>query len=175
MFYSVAPRGDDSVVLGASLGSGPVVSGYDDSAWSAGIARGALMAWEGLLPGDRVKLGEDSLDDAAKVHGNKDEAMDAPGVQGLDYAWSGVIGFTPDMVPLVGDVPGKQGQFVAAGYCGHGMARIFLTAPTLAKYITTGEWDEAMPSCFRVTPERVARLQQMEMPAVVRRAQSRPQ
>lgn len=50
------------------------------------------------------------------------------------------------------------------------MARIFLTAPTLAKYVTTGEWDSAMPSCFHVTPERVERLKKMEWPAVVRRA-----
>jgi glycine/D-amino acid oxidase-like deaminating enzyme len=61
-------------------------------------------------------------------------------------------------VPFIGDVPGKAGQYVAAGYNGHGMARIFLCAPTLAKYMLDGTWDTAMPEAFRVTPERIAGL-----------------
>lgn len=27
---------------------------------------------------------------------------------------------TPDALPFVGDIPGKKGQYVAAGYNGHG-------------------------------------------------------
>lgn len=38
------------------------------------------------------------------------------------------------------------------------MARIFLCAPALAQYVLTGKWDPAMPACFRLTPERLARL-----------------
>jgi hypothetical protein len=38
------------------------------------------------------------------------------------------------------------------------MARIFLCAPALAQYMLTKTWDPAMPACFRVTPERIARL-----------------
>jgi hypothetical protein len=38
------------------------------------------------------------------------------------------------------------------------MARILLTAPALAHYILTGEWDPAMPACFRSTAERMSRL-----------------
>lgn len=74
-----------------------------------------------MLPEDRVKIDEtDGLDEAAKVPGSKDEPVNVEGVKGLEYAWTGVIGFTPDMVPLVGDIPGLKGQYVAAGYCGHG-------------------------------------------------------
>jgi len=39
-----------------------------------------------------------------------------------------------------------------------GMARIFLCAPVLAKYMLDGEWDPEMPSAFLVTEERLARL-----------------
>lgn len=60
-----------------------------------------------------------ALATAAATPGTKDEADDN-GTLGLEYAWTGIIGFTPDMVPLVGELPGKEGQFVAAGYCGHG-------------------------------------------------------
>ena len=38
------------------------------------------------------------------------------------------------------------------------MARIFLCAPALARYMLEGEWDPAMPTAFLVTEERLARL-----------------
>jgi hypothetical protein len=81
---------------------------------------------------------------------------------------------TPDAVPFVGDVPEKPGQYIAAGYNGHGkffrrtigyerltsqgMVRIFLCAPALAQYMLDGEWQEEMPKSFRVTQDRIDRL-----------------
>lgn len=38
----------------------------------------------------------------------------------IRYAWSGIMGFTPDELPFVGEVPGRPKQWVAAGYNGHG-------------------------------------------------------
>jgi hypothetical protein len=38
------------------------------------------------------------------------------------------------------------------------MARIMVTAPALARYIRTGEWDAAMPASFRVSEARLGRL-----------------
>lgn len=35
-------------------------------------------------------------------------------------AWSGIMGFTADDQPFIGELPGCTGQFVAAGYTGHG-------------------------------------------------------
>lgn len=46
-----------------------------------------------------------------------------------------------------------------------GMARIFLCAPTLAKYVLSSEWDTAMPEAFRVTPERLAKLRAKVAPS----------
>jgi gamma-glutamylputrescine oxidase len=34
--------------------------------------------------------------------------------------WSGIFGMTEDRLPLVGQVPGRDGLWVAAGYSGHG-------------------------------------------------------
>jgi glycine/D-amino acid oxidase-like deaminating enzyme len=79
----------------------------------------------------------------------------------LQYAWSGVIGCTPDAVPLIGARLGFEGQYLAVGYNGHGMARIFVTAPALARFVCTGEWDADMPACFRVSDERLARLRDL--------------
>jgi gamma-glutamylputrescine oxidase len=36
--------------------------------------------------------------------------------------WAGIWGTTPDLVPLVGRVPGREGVWVAGGYSGHGNA-----------------------------------------------------
>jgi glycine/D-amino acid oxidase-like deaminating enzyme len=35
-------------------------------------------------------------------------------------AWTGIMGLTEDELPFVGELPGKPGQFIAAGYNGHG-------------------------------------------------------
>ena len=34
--------------------------------------------------------------------------------------WTGIVGLTPDENPLVGEVPGKKGLWVCAGFNGHG-------------------------------------------------------
>lgn len=44
----------------------------------------------------------------------------------LRYAWSGVMGFTADSLPFVGELPNRPQQFTAAGYSGHGWS-IFLS------------------------------------------------
>jgi glycine/D-amino acid oxidase-like deaminating enzyme len=35
-----------------------------------------------------------------------------------------VMGWSSDFMPYVGDVPGKLGQLVIAGFSGHGMPQI---------------------------------------------------
>ena len=34
--------------------------------------------------------------------------------------WTGIMGVTNDSLPFLGELPGKQGQYIAAGYNGHG-------------------------------------------------------
>jgi gamma-glutamylputrescine oxidase len=38
----------------------------------------------------------------------------------ITHRWAGIFGQTPDLMPLVGPVPGRDGLWVAAGYSGHG-------------------------------------------------------
>jgi gamma-glutamylputrescine oxidase len=40
----------------------------------------------------------------------------------ISHRWAGVWGTTPDLVPLVGPVPGREGVWIAGGYSGHGNA-----------------------------------------------------
>ena len=38
----------------------------------------------------------------------------------VTHRWAGIWGATPDRLPLVGRVPGRDGVWIAAGYSGHG-------------------------------------------------------
>lgn len=40
--------------------------------------------------------------------------------EGLDHVWTGIIGMTPDSVPLVGPIEGLEGQWICAAFNGHG-------------------------------------------------------
>jgi gamma-glutamylputrescine oxidase len=43
----------------------------------------------------------------------------------IDFRWAGIMGFTPDALPLVGPVSGHERMYVAAGYSGHGVSMAF--------------------------------------------------
>ena len=38
----------------------------------------------------------------------------------VTHRWAGIWGTTPDLEPLAGPVPGREGVWVAGGYSGHG-------------------------------------------------------
>jgi glycine/D-amino acid oxidase-like deaminating enzyme len=40
----------------------------------------------------------------------------------ITHRWAGIWGTTPDLLPLAGPVPGRDGVWVAGGYSGHGNA-----------------------------------------------------
>ncbi|KAH7118351.1 FAD dependent oxidoreductase [Dactylonectria macrodidyma] len=46
--------------------------------------------------------------------------------------WTGIMGYSSDALPHVGAVPGRQNQFMLAGFNGHGMPQIFLSAKGIA-------------------------------------------
>ncbi|OCF30874.1 hypothetical protein I316_07507 [Kwoniella heveanensis BCC8398] len=85
-----------------------------------------------------------------------DWGVEAPG-EGVNRVWSGMLCATKDTLPLVGPIPGKEGLYIAAGYHGHGMARIPLVTRYLAELLTTGTWNPLLPRTFKVTPERFER------------------
>ncbi|KAF9003170.1 FAD dependent oxidoreductase [Hymenopellis radicata] len=89
---------------------------------------------------------------------NDDFGEEALG-EGHEFGWTGILGMTRDSVPFIGPVPGLAGQYVMAGFNGHGMARIFGCAPGLAKMMTGGAWaDTGMPECFQITADRIDKL-----------------
>ena len=97
-------------------------------------ARGGYDYWQ-QLPDGRLVLGGQR--DASFATENTDvlETTDAiqrrldvlleqlvGGRPGVTHRWAGIWGTTPDLVPLVGPVPGRDGVWVAGGYSGHGNA-----------------------------------------------------
>jgi glycine/D-amino acid oxidase-like deaminating enzyme len=56
----------------------------------------------------------------------------------VTHRWAGVMGFTPDALPLVGAVPGSPGVYISAGYSGHGMGFAFNCARVLAEKMLGG-------------------------------------
>jgi gamma-glutamylputrescine oxidase len=55
-----------------------------------------------------------------------------------EYRWSGIMGFTPDALPLVGRVPGYENLVLAAGYTGHGLAMAYHCARVAVDLLLTG-------------------------------------
>ena len=66
------------------------------------------------------------------------------------------MGYTADGFPFVGEVPGKSGQYICAGFNGHGMPQAFLSAKALATIVAEGKniEDADLPKLYRSSPER---------------------
>ncbi|MEA2683223.1 MAG: gamma-glutamylputrescine oxidase [Chloroflexota bacterium] len=77
----------------------------------------------------------------------------------VERRWGGIMGFTPDQLPLLGRVPGRPGTFVSAGYSGHGMGFAFLAARLLVEHLHDGRGLPAWlspdrPAVANATPPR---------------------
>jgi glycine/D-amino acid oxidase-like deaminating enzyme len=67
------------------------------------------------------------------------------------------MGYSSDSLPHVGQVPGKPGQFIAAGYTGHGMPQAWLSGKGVAIMISEGVAfaDSGIPKIFETTQTRL--------------------
>ena len=65
----------------------------------------------------------------------------------IEQEWVGIMGFTPDRNPLVGPlvVSRPPGEFIAAGYTGHGMPVAFLAGRNIADMLYGRESDVPLP------------------------------
>jgi glycine/D-amino acid oxidase-like deaminating enzyme len=110
-FYSLFQRhGDGTLLLGVSrlnpnLSTDTLRSclTYDDSGYNEEILEDALNQWNVIFPDEDKYIGPKN------IHG-----------EGLDHVWTGIIGMSGDSVPFVGQVGGMEGQYICAGFGGHG-------------------------------------------------------
>ncbi|ETS75317.1 hypothetical protein PFICI_12261 [Pestalotiopsis fici W106-1] len=104
-----------------------------------------------------LKYEENSKKEFSMLFPDGQHGQSRPG-EGFDQSWTGILGMTPDNVPLVGSVEGLEGQWICAGFNGHGMARVFTCAPGLAMLISGQPWSATgLPLCFQYTQQRIDR------------------
>ncbi|KAH8724854.1 FAD dependent oxidoreductase [Phaeosphaeriaceae sp. PMI808] len=69
--------------------------------------------------------------------------------------WTGIMGATADGRPFVGEVPGKKGFWISAGFNGHGMVLCLKSAEALVEMVTGHETPPWFPHSFLITEERL--------------------
>ncbi|CAG9953262.1 unnamed protein product [Clonostachys rosea f. rosea IK726] len=71
--------------------------------------------------------------------------------------WTGIMGYSSDLMPFIGAVPGKKQQFIVAGFTGHGMPQIFLAAKGVASMIIDNVdfQSTGIPAVYQVTRYRL--------------------
>ncbi|KAM0558138.1 hypothetical protein ACHAPJ_005305 [Fusarium lateritium] len=78
--------------------------------------------------------------------------------------WSGIMGFTPDGLPLIGNldpkVTGRAGteEWIAAGFNGHGMDKCWLSGQAVAKMALGEDVPSWLPESFLVSEKRIKSL-----------------
>ncbi|KAF2769846.1 FAD dependent oxidoreductase superfamily [Teratosphaeria nubilosa] len=79
----------------------------------------------------------------------------------VEQIWTGIMGYSFDSLPHVGTVPSKEGQFVLAGFNGHGMPVIWLASKAIAEMVADGKTFEetGMPWIAKTTEERLKKAQ----------------
>lgn len=67
------------------------------------------------------------------------------------------MGYSTDSLPHVGQVPGRPGQFIVAGFTGHGMPQAYLSGKGVAAMVSEGIpfAESGIPRLFETTQARV--------------------
>lgn len=82
-----------------------------------------------------------------------------------------------DAFPFVGPVPNRDGHYIAAGFAGHGMPRVLLSAAHIVPLVLQSLDIEfsppsltsnypSLPAPFHATAERIERLQSTDVTAI---------
>src|SRR5207237_7467686 len=66
----------------------------------------------------------------------------------VQQEWVGVMGFSKDRNPLVGPLPGRPGEYIAAGFTGHGMPMTFFAGRNVADMIADIEPEPFVKEAF---------------------------
>jgi len=66
----------------------------------------------------------------------------------IEHEWIGIMGFSRDRNPLIGPLKSRPGEFIAAGYTGHGMPVAFLAGRNIAEMIYGVKSEIPVPSAY---------------------------
>lgn len=81
----------------------------------------------------------------------------------VNKVWSGIIGSTPDHLPLVGKLPASVtgrggsdgGEWIAAGYNGYGMVQCWSCGEAIARMALGEAMPDWLPDVYVVTEQRL--------------------
>ncbi|KAI1054375.1 hypothetical protein LB505_014169 [Fusarium chuoi] len=119
---------------------------------------GESQSLNGLLTSDDSNVADDARQTLTSAAPNiwKDTAP----AEALNV-WSGIMGFTADGMPIVGKLPhsltGRRGsgEWIAAGFNGHGMDKCWLTGEAIARMVL-GETDvPGFPKAYLLNGDRM--------------------
>lgn len=103
-----------------------------------------LGGWRDTAAAEEV--GTDAVP-TARVQQHLDAHLAAMGVDApVTHRWAGIMGFSPDELPLAGAVQGMQHVHVCGGYTGHGMGFAVQASRVLVAHILDGA---ALPAWLR--------------------------
>ena len=133
-FYALIQMPNDGMIIfGVAKATGIT---FDESSYESEIIDEAMQMFGDLFP---------SAKEPKAKHG-----------EGLEHAWTGLIAMTHDKVPYVGPIDDLPGQYICAGFNGHGMAGIFKCAPGVVTLMLGGTWEDTkLPECFHYSHERL--------------------
>ncbi|KAF2994885.1 hypothetical protein E8E14_003255 [Neopestalotiopsis sp. 37M] len=83
---------------------------------------------------------------------------------GSAQVWSGIMGFTSDHLPMVGNLTSSMsdragdGEWIAAGFSGHGMDKCWLTGEAIARMVVHGDMPDGFPRSYLVSDARFDRM-----------------
>ena len=98
-----------------------------------------LGGWRNLDPGAEIGY-EESLH--PEIQKNMTQFLRAfPSLKTLEvtHRWSGIMGFSKDGLPLLGNIPGFSSTLLAAGFTGHGFGFAWLAGTSIAQLATEGQ------------------------------------
>ncbi|CAD0087061.1 unnamed protein product [Aureobasidium mustum] len=146
-------RPDESsahLMFGGGRSYGPSLEISDDGEVDENVAKYLRTALPRLLlPGEGQK-GEEELK--------------------ATHEWTGIMGFSRDNLPWVGEVLDHKGVFVVAGYTGHGMPNAWLCGKSVATMVLGDNTDmaveraveEGLPRAYLLNEERVNRARKLD-------------
>ena len=77
----------------------------------------------------------------------------------LRKAWTGIMGYSSDGFPLIGQMPGEHDLYIAASFQGSGMVLCFESTRALLEIMNQDDeaLDQWFPKAFRITRDRMKR------------------
>lgn len=139
--------------------------------WNFGLSTNYGYEYFMQRPDNRIVLGGMRWKTPTMEVGNDDDSTMVPEVsEGLrhflpqhftdlravkvEQEWIGIMGFSQDRNPLIGPLPNRPGEYIAAGFTGHGMPMTFFAGKAVAEMIAGQEPEVFVKEAF--LPSRFA-------------------